>query len=179
MAIRRPAAAERLVWAVATLRLQPSDRLLEIGCGHGVAVTLACDRLTAGGTVLALDRSAKMIEQARRRNAEHIASGRASFQITSLEHANLAGAQFDKVLGVHVPVFARGDPACELAVIRDHLAPGGAVYLSYQPLDPADTEPTIARLEAVLKQNGFTAADVQTADLSSGRALTVVGTPAR
>lgn len=174
MATRQPAAAERLVWAVDTMRLLPDDRLLEIGCGHGVAVTLACERLSGGGSVLAIDRSAKMIEQARRRNAAYVASGLASFQVTSLDQATFGSARFDKVLGIHVPVFVRGEPDRELSVIRDHLAPGGRVFLSYQPLHEADTDPTIARLETVLTSNGFSVSDVQVADLNSGRALTVI-----
>jgi cyclopropane fatty-acyl-phospholipid synthase-like methyltransferase len=175
VATRQPAAAERLVWAVETMRIRPGDRLLEIGCGHGVAVTLACERLADGGSVLAIDRSEKMIEQARRRNAAYVTSGRASFQVTSLDQADFGAARFDKVLGVHVPVFVRGEPDRELAIIRDHLAPGGRLHLSYQPLDAAETEPTITRLEAVLTRNGFAVADVHTADLDTGRALTVVG----
>jgi len=64
-------AAARLVWAVETLAVQPADRLLEIGCGHGVAVSLVCERLD-GGSIVAIDRSPTMIELATRRNAIHV-----------------------------------------------------------------------------------------------------------
>jgi SAM-dependent methyltransferase len=162
-------AAERMVWAVETLGVRPDDRLLEIGCGHGVAVSLVCERL-AGGSVLGIDRSAKMIEMAARRNAAHVAAGRAAFQVAALHEADLGDAQFDLVFAIHVPVLLRGDPRRELAIVRSHLAPGGRFALPFQPLDPATTAPTTRRLAGMLEAGGFTVEEQRVAELASGRA---------
>src|SRR5919202_1306242 len=82
-------ASERFFWAVDTLQVRPADRLLEVGCGHGVAVSLVCERLTTG-TITAIDRSPKMIEMAARRNREHVDAGRAALEAVALEGEDLA-----------------------------------------------------------------------------------------
>ena len=166
-------AAERLVWAVDALDVQPDDRLLEVGCGHGVAVSLVCERL-GSGSILGVDRSAKMIDAATRRNAGHVAAGRASFQVAELHEADLGDATFDIVFAIHVPVLLRGDPYRELPVVATHLALGGRFVMPFQPLDPAVTEATAERLAGVLTRHGFFVDTVRTADLDTGRAGCVV-----
>ncbi len=82
---------ERLRAIVEQLRLRPADRVLEIGCGHGVAATMVCERLD-GGRLTAIDRSAKMVEAAARRNAGHVEAGRAEFLVATLEDSTSATA---------------------------------------------------------------------------------------
>jgi ubiquinone/menaquinone biosynthesis C-methylase UbiE len=115
--------SERLRSIVASLAIQPNDRVLEIGCGHGVAATLVCERLDVG-FLTAVDRSAKMIEAASRRNAEHVAAGRAEFLVAALEDLDLGERRFDKVFAVRVGLFHR-DPERARSLVEPWLAPGG------------------------------------------------------
>lgn len=107
-------AAERLVWAAQNLDPSPDQHLLEIGCGHGVSLTLVCERLTSG-TVTGLDRSPTMIAAAARRNAAHLASGRLRLHTTTLAGADLGDARFGSVFAARVGLFWRGDPGAEHA----------------------------------------------------------------
>ena len=171
--MNRRKAAERLVWAVDTLAVRPTDRLMEIGCGHGVAVSLVCEKLS-GGSILAIDRSPTMIEMAAKRNREYVAAGMASFQAVSLHEADLGDGRFDKIFAIHVGVFLRGRSARELGIIKHHLAPGGRLYFVYQPLVAEEAEATVETLSSVLHGQGFAIADVLVRDLSSGRIVCVI-----
>jgi SAM-dependent methyltransferase len=171
--VNRRKTAERLVWAVDVLAVEPTDRLLEIGCGQGVAVSLVSEKLD-GGTITAIDRSQKMIETARKRNAAHVASGVASFQTASLDQADLDNARFDKIFAINVGVFLRGQPTRELTILRDHLAPKGRLYLFHEP-PPASTAPPITgSVLAVLASNGFTVTEILAQDLGRTRVGCVI-----
>jgi ubiquinone/menaquinone biosynthesis C-methylase UbiE len=115
----------RLQRVVDRLDIQPEDRVLEIGCGHGVAATMVCDRLETG-RLTAIDRSEKMVEVAARRNAAHVEAGRAEFFVATLEDADLGERRFDKIFAVRVGLFHR-EPARAHALAESWLAPGGTV----------------------------------------------------
>ncbi len=122
---------DRLRTIVDHLDVQPGDRVLEIGCGHGVAATYVCERLQ-GGRLTAIDRSPKMIEAAERRNAAYVEGGVAEFLVMELEHLDLGDRRFDKVLAVRVGLFHR-EPERARALVEPWLAPGGFVSAHFDP----------------------------------------------
>ncbi len=117
--------SERLEAVVDQLGIRPRDRVLEIGCGHGVAATLVCERLD-GGRLTAIDRSAKMIAAAARRNAAYVRAGKAEFIVASLDDVDLGDRRFDLVFAVRVALFHR-EPERARALVEPWLAPGGRV----------------------------------------------------
>ena len=155
--------AARLVWAVETLDVQPDDRLLEIGCGHGVAVSLVCERLTTG-RITAIDRSPAMVAMARSRNAAHVASGKAVICAGSLGELELGDERFDKVFAVRVGLFWKR-PTRELAVVKRALAPGGALYVFYDtPTGRKDGRALAEALTGILEEHGFSVRRVLVGD---------------
>jgi ubiquinone/menaquinone biosynthesis C-methylase UbiE len=110
---------------VEQLQVGPNDRVLEVGCGHGVAATLVCERLE-GGHLTAIDRSPKMIEAARRRNAAYVEAGKAEFLVAALEDLDLGDRRFDKIFAVRVGLFHR-DPERARRMAERWLAPGGTL----------------------------------------------------
>src|SRR5918912_1357756 len=170
-------ASERFVWAVETLEVRPADRLLEVGCGHGVAVSLVCERLTTG-TITAIDRSSKMIEMATRRNREHVHAGRAVLEAVALEEADLGDRRFDKVFAFNVARFWL-QPKAALGAVREHLARNGAVYFFW---DARHSAPGRARdlgneLADRLREGGFSVDGVLVEDLHPVPEVCVMGRP--
>lgn len=123
--------SKRLQKIVDELGVRPDDRVLEIGCGHGVAATMVCERLE-GGRLTAIDRSAKMIEAAARRNAAHVEVGKAEFLVASLEDVDFGDRRFDLVFAVRVGLFHR-EPQRAQALVEPWLAPAGRVRAFFDP----------------------------------------------
>src|SRR5918996_2966738 len=63
-------------WVASLLDLQPTDRVLEIGFGPGLAIAELSRRVGPSGHVYGVDRSDVMLRQATRRNAAAIQAGR-------------------------------------------------------------------------------------------------------
>jgi SAM-dependent methyltransferase len=151
-------AESRQRWAVDRLDVQPRDRVLELGCGHGVAMTLICEQLR-GGFVVGVDRSRKMIDVASKRNAAHIEAGRARFVTAEVHEADLGEESFDKVLAVRFPPLLRGRAGPTLDAIRDRMAEGAALYVVEHPPSRDAVQRVADAIALRLRENAFAVVD--------------------
>ena len=150
--------------------------MLEVGCGHGVAASLVCERLGAG-RYLGIDRSAKMVEQATRRNREHVDAGRAAFEQRVFEDGPAGAGGFDKAFAINVALFFRR-PGPALTATRGLLAPGGALYLFWQTpgTSLAQARAHAERQAGLLAEHGFTVGDARAAELEPYPVAAVIAT---
>jgi cyclopropane fatty-acyl-phospholipid synthase-like methyltransferase len=123
----------RLVAVVESLPLSPDARVLEIGCGPGAAARAVARRLQSGH-ILAIDRSAKAVAQARAASRTEIESGRMSVRQADAETFELeTGEQpFDIVFAVRVGALDGRHPEAgsrAMVRVRAALAPGGRVFV--------------------------------------------------
>jgi len=144
---RRPSNVARNRWAIDLLEVQPRDRVLELGCGPGVAVRAAAARATEG-LVLGVDGSAVMVSQARRRNAGAVRDGRVRLVHARVEElpaltSAVPDEPFDAVLAVNNVGFWP-DPSRRLSEVRELVRLGGRIALVTQPRCPGATAATSA-----------------------------------
>ncbi|PLU82689.1 SAM-dependent methyltransferase, partial [Sinorhizobium medicae] len=97
--------SKRLLAIVDALPLRPGMRVLEIGCGPGAMAREIAGRI-GGGHVLAIDRSAKVIEQARSASQAEIESGRLSLRQVTAEEFELGAGEMPYDIAVAVRVGA-------------------------------------------------------------------------
>jgi SAM-dependent methyltransferase len=164
---RRSSNVRRNRWAVDLLAVEPTDRVLELGCGPGVAIAALAGRATHG-LVVGVDHSRVMIRQARRRNAAAIRAGRVRLIPAPVERLQLTDGPFDAALAVNT-VGMWPDPTTRLRDIGRLLRPGGRIALVSQPRCPGATAATSAaaagELAARLSDAGFEDTRVHTLDL--------------
>ena len=129
---------ERSHWTLELLDLQPSDRVLEIGFGPGIALERASSIVT-DGLVAGVEYSRTMLRSASRRNRREIAGGRVKLYLSSAEEFAIPGGPFDKIYSVNVVQFWP-DPGVVFKRLRANLAPAGIVATTYQPRNPGATD---------------------------------------
>ena len=155
--VLRSSNRQRNVWAVGLLGVEPTDHVLEIGFGPGIAIR-ALSRRATHGLVCGVDHSAVMVRQATRRNAAAVRAGRVDLRLASVELPTFA-EPFDKVLAVNTMGMWR-EPDAGLQALHRLMRPGGRIAIVSQPRCPGATaETTVAagrECAARLTAAGFT-----------------------
>jgi ubiquinone/menaquinone biosynthesis C-methylase UbiE len=116
--------------ALDLLELQPEDRVLEVGFGHGATIARA-DAALSRGFVAGVDPSAEMCRMAARRNRSAIAAGRVELRQAAVEALPYADAAFDKAFSVHT-VYFWPDLRAAAAEIRRVLKASGRLVLAWR-----------------------------------------------
>ena len=174
---RRSSNVRRSRWAVELLDLQPGDRLLEVGCGPGVAIAAAA---TSGSTVVGVDRSAVMISQARRRNHRAVLAGRVVLHTSRVEDLPTFDEPFDKALAVN-SVGHWDDPIGGLTSLRRVLRSGGHIAVVTQPrtaaATAADSRAAADETVRLLGAAGFGEVRLETLDLDPPAVCAIARNP--
>jgi len=129
---------ERNRRTVELLDIRPTDDVLEVGFGPGLAIEQAV-RLATQGKVFGLERSELMLRQACRRNAKAIREGKVDLRLGSAECMPDFGRRFDKIFAVNVYMFW-DDPVATLRSLRAAMKPGGTLCLTLQPRHKGATD---------------------------------------
>jgi ubiquinone/menaquinone biosynthesis C-methylase UbiE len=164
---RRSSNVTRNRWAVELLDVQPADRVIELGCGPGVAIAALATRATRG-LVVGVDHSQVMIRQAGRRNRAAIRAGRVRLIRAPVQSMSVSDGPFDAALAVNTAGMWP-DPPARLREIARLLRPGGRIALVSQPRCPGATAATSAaaakELAGLLTEAGFERLRTETLDL--------------
>ncbi len=86
--------------AVEMLDVQPEDKVLEIGFGHGHAIQMIAER-ALNGFIAGIDISDVMVRLAAKRNRRFVESGHVELSQASVANIPYEFARFDKVLAVN------------------------------------------------------------------------------
>ena len=153
---KRRSNIERNLATVELLAAEPSDRVLEIGHGPGIALAALADRVD-DGQIIGLDHSTVMHAQAARLNRAAVADGRVKLVVGDLSAIDGVAA-IDRVMLVNVAMFW-DDPVNEFARIRSLLGPGGRLAVTHQPRNAqassSDTDRATDQLMSQLEEAGF------------------------
>ena len=161
-------------WTVDRLDPTGGERVLEVGCGPGIALGLVLSR--ASVTAVGVDHSDLMIANARRRNAKAVRAGRLTLIAGTIDDVPAGQGPFDKAFSINVIQFV--DQEAFVARMHSLLKPGGTLATTYQPRHAkatrADALKLAETLTQILARGGFENIRTEELDLKPVPAVCVV-----
>ena len=146
-------AAERLVWMADIVDPAPNERVLEVGCGHGVLLALLAERAPCG-LIVGIDRSPKMLAAAARRNRAAAERGLVRLHAAALSDVDLEPDSFDVVVSFNVRAFWT-PPAPEWDVVARVLVPGGRALVGFSVMEPGMAWPVLDAVTRLAAERGL------------------------
>ena len=116
-------------WTIDLLDIKPTDHVLELGFGPGLAICKVA-AIATEGSVAGVDFSEVMIRKARKRNAAAISAGRVDLKHGDVSSLPYDDKTFDKVVAVQLIYFCQ-PPHIFLKESRRVLKPGGKIAVSF------------------------------------------------
>jgi trans-aconitate methyltransferase len=164
-------------WTVDLLAPSGDERVLEIGCGPGVALEL-CLAAGVGVHAVGIDHSALMIAKAAKRNRAAVKSGRLTLYEGRVDALPATTPAFDKAFSNNVIQFL-DDQQGFLTKVAAHLRLGGVLATTYQPRHAGATRrdalKMVERLTEIYADCGFEDLRWEELDLKPVPAVCVLG----
>jgi ubiquinone/menaquinone biosynthesis C-methylase UbiE len=147
-------------WMIDCLDVGPGDRVLDVGCGPGLAVAYAAAKTTS--RAVGVDASRTMVRHAGHRNRAAIRQGRVEIRRADASLLPFADGAFTKVGSLNSLQFW---PAPELGLAELHrvLEPGGrvaVVLMARHDEAPGGTPAWVRETMALMESAGFSGMSV-------------------
>ena len=168
---------ERNHWTVDLLKVRSGDRVIEIGCGPGLALE-TCLLRAKRGQIVGLDHSQTMLDQARARNAKASQEGRLDLRLGSLDDLPATIGSFDKAYSVNVVQFFP-DQVAAFRKIHSLLKSKSVVATTYMPRTKNPSRADAFNVAEEVKQNmeiaGFTNIRIEELPIEPVPAVCIIG----
>ena len=142
---------------VELMKLQPDSRVLEVGCGPGLALKFCAERVNVGN-VVGLDHSPVMIAQARKRVSKAGMAPKVSLMVGGIEKLDGWTMSFDRIYSLNVIQFIP-DKADYFRAVYNALDNNGMCFTTYQPRmdndDPNGAAAMADEIASLMQASGF------------------------